>query len=439
MEPLSPDHGGLKVFAVTLGCPKNRVDTETGLASLASAIPIQVVEGPEEADLLLVNTCGFLEAAVSESIETILSLAGEMGPRQRLLVAGCMVNRYGAQLEPELPEVDRFLRTHELVRLGEILAGTAAKGPRPRRIPSTPPWWAYLKVAEGCSNRCTYCLIPRIRGPQRDRPATELVEEARELEERGVKELILVAQELTAYGGRRGQGLVGLLEALLQATSIPWIRLLYLHPKEITPQLLYLMAREERICNYLDIPIQHACNAVLRRMGRGYTAEEIEALLGEIRERLPHAAVRTTVMVGFPGEGPGEVDELLRALERWRFDHLGCFVYSDEEEAPSSRLPGKVAREEGERRRRLVMELQAEISRERNRRWVGRRLEVLVEGVSPETDFLLVGRTRFQAPEIDGITYINRGRFTPGEIAELVVEEAHTYDLVAGSPGGEQG
>ncbi len=429
---IHPAGDPIKVFAITLGCPKNRVDTERALASLAAARPIELVDEAEAADLILINTCGFIEEAVSESIETILAVAASTSPGKRLVVGGCMVNRYGDELIQELPEVDLFLTSRELLELGQRLDGGSAAGGQGRLL-STPPWFAYLKLGEGCSNRCTYCLIPRLRGPQRDRPVAELVAEAKELEAGGVKELILVAQELTAYAPGGGDDLVTLIQGLLSSTSIPWIRLLYLHPQGITQELLELMAAEERICNYLDIPIQHADTSILRRMGRGYSREELHELFQAIRAAVPEAVIRTTVMVGFPGEGPKEFDELMKSLEEWRFDHLGCFVYSDEEEAPSSRLDRKVDPAEAERRRLEVMALQAGISRELNGRWVGRRLEVMVEGPSPETDLLLVGRTRFQSPEIDGVTYINRGNFTQGEIAELTVEEAHTYDLVAGA------
>ncbi len=435
MGSLTRPGSPLPLFAVTLGCPKNRVDTETALASLASAVKLELVDRPEEARLILINTCAFIEEAVSESIDTILSVAHSIeGQERTLAVGGCLVNRYGTTLEKELPEVDIFLTSAELTSIGRILFPGALSGGGPARILSTPPWTAYLKVSEGCSHRCTYCLIPRLRGPRQSRPLDALVEEAAGLEAKGVKELILVAQDLTDYR-HGGAGLPELLQALLSSTSIPWIRLLYLNPSSIDSRLVSMVAGEERICSYFDIPIQHASARVLRRMGRLYGPEQVDRIVEEVRKKVEDAVIRTSVMVGFPGETEKEFRELLNALERWEFDHLGCFVYSDEDEAPSHALDSKVEPELARQRMEEVMELQAGISRRRNRRWLGRRLEVLVEGPSEETELLLAGRTRFQAPEIDGITYINRGQFEAGEIAVLEVEEAHTYDLVAGRPG----
>lgn len=436
------------VFTVSLGCPKNLVDTELMLGLLAEA-GYAPCDAAEEADLLLVNTCGFIQSAVEEGIEEILGLAEvkEHYPDKKLVVVGCMVQRYGADLASELPEVDLFIGTEGTQDIVSRLKGLAlAEKPRvhlapptflldssmPRRL-SSPAHRAYMKVTEGCSNRCAYCLIPSLRGDLRSRQLDDLVNEATMLAESGVRELTFVAQDLTAYGLDLGPGaprLVELLDALLQASSIPWFRLLYLYPTRVSDLLLEFMAANPRIVPYLDIPLQHVSDRVLKGMNRPYGRKQIEALLARIRSILPQAAVRTTFMVGFPGETEEDVQELADFMQEQKLAHVGIFGYSNEEGCAAYTLSGQCSEEEKSERRQRLMELQSRISFVGNEAMVGRVEKVLVEGWSRETDLLLEGRTRFQAPEIDGCVYINAGVASPGDIVDVRITEAHPYDLV---------
>lgn len=431
---------------ISLGCAKNLVDSEMMLGSL-ELCGWQAIEDPAEADLLLINTCGFIRPAVEEAVDEILRLAEykQADPAKKLVVTGCLVQRYGKDLQAEMPEVDLFVGIDDQQRLPELinqLSGgqllvlsqpscSLISSAMPRRL-STPPFRSWLKITEGCNNRCTYCMIPSIRGDLRSRPAADLAVEARALEQAGVKELSLIAQDLTAYGSDLGTSLPNLLQLLLKETDIPWLRLLYLYPASVTDELLELMASQPRIVPYLDIPFQHVSSKVLKRMNRRYGQEELELLISRIRSAVPDCALRTTMMVGFPGETEEDVQELLDCLERWQLDHVGVFPYEDEDGAPAADFMPKVSEEEKQARFECVMELQAEISRQRLQRYVGREEEVLVEGLSKETDLLLEGRTRFQAPEIDGCVYINEGTARPGDIVNVRIAEAHTYDLVGG-------
>jgi len=424
----------MKVFAISLGCPKNTIDTEVALGSLGSTNSgLKLTNNPQEADLLIVNTCGFIEEAVSESIDTILAVAREKTNRQVLVVMGCMVQRYGDDLKKELPEVDIFLGTGSPQSLVTLLIENQTtqhqvQSPDPRVL-TTPPWRAYVKISEGCSNRCTYCLIPMLRGNETSRSVTEIVSEVNSLATKGVKEITLVAQDLTAYRND-GKTLPDLLEALAGETDLPWFRLLYLHPGKVNIRLLETIAANTAICPYLDIPIQHASTNILRSMGRRYDIKALEDLMSQISKLLPHASVRTTVMVGFPGETEDDFQKLRGFVEKWEFEHLGCFVYSDEKECMANKLPGKVSSETAMARKDEIMNIQAGISRAKNSDMVGRVEQVLVEGVSSETELLLVGRTRYQAPEIDGIVYLNKGTAGCGEIVPVKITDSHIYDLV---------
>ncbi len=424
----------------SLGCPKNLVDTEQYLASLRDRFgPIELTNDPCEAHIILVNTCAFIEPAVSESVETVLGLAQEKAEGQPLVVAGCLVWRYGQQLEGLLPEVDLFFRGRDPKDLGPVLEEAFSGSGRSTlgqgdvsdkgRFRVTHPWQRYVKIAEGCSNRCTYCLIPRIRGPLVCRRPESIISEIQALEGDGAKEITIVAQDVTAY--KSGDtDLVALLGRIVEESSVPWIRLLYLYPERLSARLVEFVASESRICPYFDIPIQHASDRILRRMGRPYGFDLIREKVGLIRALMPDAALRTTVITGFPGEGEDDFSRLLEGVEELRFDHLGCFTYWDEEGCAASRLSGKVPREIAEERRGRVMELQKRISAERNRRFVGRVMDVLVDGRSQETELLLSGRSRYQAPEIDGQILINEGMAEAGEIFKVEITEAHSYDLV---------
>jgi len=436
------------VFIVSLGCPKNLVDTEVMLASLEHA-GYTLTDTPEEAEVIVVNTCGFIQPAVEEAVDTILEMAEykEAKPGTRLVVTGCMVQRYGTALLEELPEVDLFIGLDDFPGIDRLLA-EETNGPRLIAAPgaanflmdssyarsiSTPFFQSFLKITEGCDNRCTYCMIPSIRGPLRSREIADLVREAQALEQTGVRELCLIAQDLTAYGTdlQNGETLVRLLEALLSETSIPWLRLLYAYPSGVSDELLQLMAENARILPYLDVPFQHVSDSVLQKMNRPYGTVLLDALITRIRSYLPDCVLRTTLMVGFPGETKEDVEIMLEALKRWQLDHVGVFQYQDEEGSAALLLPGKIGDQEKAVRYEQVMSIQADVSRERLQRYVGRIEPVLVEGISEESELLLEGRTRYQAPDIDGCVYITSGQFNPGDIVELRITEAHTYDLVA--------
>ena len=436
-----------KVHLVSLGCAKNLVDSEVMLGCLEQD-GYRLVTDAEEADLVLVNTCGFIRPAVEEAVDEILGLAEIKGrhPDQRLVVTGCLVQRYGSELAAELPEVDLFVGVDGVERISELVRGladgarTAPEVPPPRylmdsrspRRVSTPFFRSFLKITEGCSNRCTYCMIPSIRGDLRSRTIPDLVAEARRLEASGVRELTLIAQDLTAYGNDLDMAtdLVSLVEALLAGTGIPWIRLLYLYPATVPDALLALMASSPRITPYLDIPFQHVSDPVLARMHRRYRCRDLDELVDRIRGHLPGCALRTTLLVGFPGETSRDVDMIIDRLQSWRLDHVGVFQYQDEEGSAAFALDGKVAEEEKAERYARVMEAQASISWKKQQQYVGRVEPLLVEGLSRESDLLLEGRTRFQAPDIDGCVYITAGTADPGQIVPVRITEAHPYDLV---------
>jgi len=435
------------VYAVSLGCPKNLVDTEIMLGRLVQA-GWEVTGEPAAAELLLVNTCGFIEPACKEAVDTILDLARlkEDRPEVRLVVAGCLVQRYGPELTKDLPEVDLFIGVNDFPALPDLLSRPPVAGAArlfhqappyaysgvEARYPATPAHLAYLKIAEGCSHRCTFCVIPQMRGPLRSRPLNTLMQEARGLAAAGVKELICVAQDTTAYG-REQDGhprIAALLRELAAMDGFRWIRLLYGHPARITTELLTTMAANPRILPYLDIPIQHGHDEVLRRMGRGYTRQDILETVRRIREILPGATLRTTVMAGFPGETEAHFQALADLIAEVRFDHLGVFLYSPEAGTPAAAWGPKVPRREARRRARHLKALQAKIVRARLKSLVGTIQEVLVEGVSPESDYLLTGRLKSQAPEIDGQVYITAGTGQVGEIQAVRLTRALPYDLL---------
>ena len=436
-----------KVYIVSLGCSKNLIDSEVMLG-LLERDGYSVVDTPEDADLLLVNTCGFISSAVKEAIDEILQLTRykKDDPAKKLVVTGCLVQRYGTELEKELPEVDLFIGTNGFHTIVDQLYGKKVPVPLahsleqapflmdssiPRKV-STPAHRAYMKITEGCVNRCSYCLIPDIRGKLRSRAISDLTTEARRLDAEGVKELTLIAQDLLPYGLdlEKQTNLIVLLKQLLAETDIPWIRLLYLHPARVNEELLLLMAADTRLVPYLDIPFQHVSDHILRLMNRPYTKVQLIQLMETIRRILPLAALRTTMMVGFPGETEGDIAEMTDFLQEHHFDHLGVFAYANEEGCKASSLPDQIAEETKEKRLQKIMEMQADISFAALQKHVGRVERVLVEGLSKESDLLLEGRTRYQAPEIDGCVYITRGTVEPGALVDVTITEAHTYDLI---------
>ena len=436
-------HENKALYMATLGCPKNRVDSEVMLGTLG-ARGYTLVDRPEDASVIVVNTCAFIGPAKQESVDTILELAEhkKTGRCSTLVVTGCLSQRYGPELAKEMPEVDHFLGTGAYVQIGDLLAAEAAPrqvipdpdyvhDARTPKVNSSPKWTAYLKISEGCDNACAFCIIPTLRGAQRSRPIEDLISEARTLAASGVRELNLVAQDLTAYGhdlpGK--PPLHQLLEALC-TVDVRWIRLHYAYPRVFPDALIEVMAREPKIAKYLDMPLQHASDRLLRSMRRGRDSAFLVALLAKLRARIPGLTFRTSLIAGLPGETEEDFQLLKEFVRSQRFERMGCFQYSDEEGTAAYDFPDKVPPRVIERRWREIMAVQKRINREQNRALIGQRLEVLVEGPSPESDDLLVGRHQGQAPDIDGVVYINDGFGYPGEFVTVEVTEAHDYDLV---------
>ena len=451
-----------KVGFISLGCPKNLVDSEVMMGQLKQA-GYEITQDEAEAETLVVNTCGFIESAKRESIDAILEAARMKaeGKCQRLVVAGCLVERYRDELRAEIPEVDAFIGTSQVteitkaadpkanarrlpvVKLGNQSATYLYDESTPRVL-ATPSHFAYVKIAEGCDRPCAFCFIPQMRGHFRSRRFGSVVAEARSLAEQGVKELILVAQDSSRYGEDLGQpdGLAHLLRELSRLDGVEWVRVMYTYPTHVSDLFLDVMAEEPKAVKYLDLPLQHASQNVLKLMRRGGNRASLERLIQRVRKRVPGISVRTTFITGFPGETEADFDELMTFVRNVGFDRVGVFTYSDEEGTPAYALPGKVDPKTAARRRSLLMREQKKISRRLNRARVGQTLRVLFEGPSPETDLLWQGRTEGQAPDIDGCVLINDAPEDcdpkPGDFVNVRVTEAHDYDLVGGIVGGEQ-
>lgn len=435
------------LYLLSLGCPKNRVDSEVMLATLMND-GYRVVDEPQEAEVILINSCAFIGPAKEESINAIFEHAQykEEGRCKTLVVTGCLTQRYAEVLQEEMPEVDHFVGTGAYPQIAEIIRGERDRAvvPDPHfvqnsltpRLNSMPAYTAYLKISEGCDNKCTFCIIPTLRGGQRSRTIDDLCTEANRLAESGVKELNLVAQDLTAWGhdlpGR--PKLAELLRALGQ-TPVEWIRLHYAYPRDFPDALIQAMAEEERVVKYLDMPLQHASNSVLRAMRRGRDQAFIRQLLDKLRSAIPDLVLRTSFIVGFPGETEEDFQELCDFVSEQRFNHVGVFEFSKEEGTASYDLPNQVPARVKAARRRKLMKIQREISRQNMESYVGKTIEVLVEGPSAETDLLLQGRHYGQAPEIDGSVYINQGVASPGDLVLVKIEQAGEYDLVGGIVG----
>lgn len=438
---------GKKVALVNLGCAKNLVDAEVMLGKL-HAQGYELTLDPTQADYLIVNTCGFIQSAKEESIDNILEMAAikALDSTKKLVVTGCLAQRYGSELLHEMPEIDVLVGTGDFQHLPEVLVQLHAPLPQREylsqdvylyqendaRIQTTPGHTTYIKIAEGCNHLCTFCIIPKMRGRLKSRGIDSIVTEARRLGQNGVREAILVAQDSTEYGADIGlrQGLAQLLMRLgEEAVELDWLRVLYLYPSMIRPTLLDAYARQPRICPYFDMPMQHASDHLLRAMKRGYTQRTLYRLLDDIRQRLPEATIRSTFIVGFPGETPADVDELLQFLERAQLDRVGVFTYSHEEGTPSYSMPGRVPVREAARRRRAVMALQQEISQRKHQALVGRQLWALVDEDATETQDA-VGRLASQAPEIDGSVTI-QGEVSSGDLVLVEITAAQAYDFTA--------
>lgn len=438
----------MRILFISLGCDKNLVDTEVMLGMLASR-GYQMTDDENEADIIVVNTCCFIHDAKEESIQNILEMAEykKGGRLKALIVTGCLAQRYRQEVLEEIPEVDAVLGTASydkiLETIDQVLGGGTAvtmadvdilPQVETKRLVTTGGHFAYLKIAEGCDKHCTYCIIPKIRGSFRSVPMETLLDEARYLAEGGVKELILVAQETTLYGrdlyGRKM--LPELLRELCKIEGIRWIRILYCYPEEITDELIQVMKEEKKICHYVDLPIQHANDEILKRMGRRTTKQELKDIIFKLRREIPDICIRTTLITGFPGETSRQHEELLEFVEEMEFDRLGVFTYSPEEDTPAASMPGQVEEEIKEERQAELMELQQEIAFGQAERMTGREVLVMIEGkIADENAY--VGRTYRDAPNVDGLIFVNtEEELMSGDFARVQVSGAVDYDLIGG-------
>ncbi|MBR6524321.1 MAG: 30S ribosomal protein S12 methylthiotransferase RimO [Clostridia bacterium] len=431
----------LKIGFVSLGCPKNLTDTETMIGIVAE--DHEIVANPEDADIIIINTCGFIDDAKQESIDTIIEMGKykEMGSLSKLVVTGCLAQRYADEIFDELPEVDAVVGTSGYNDIKDIIEQVLADQ-KVRHLPdinreiktdaerilATPPYSAYLKIADGCDNKCTYCIIPKLRGKYRSRPIENIISEAEKLAEKGVTELILIAQDTSNYGVDLydRQSLHILIEELSKIEKIKWIRVHYCYPEYIYPELIDVMAKNEKVCKYLDIPIQHASDAVLKRMGRKTTRNECETLIKTLREKIPEIVLRSTFITGFPGETEEDFAELYDFIEKMRFDRVGVFSYSAEEGTAAAKLPGQIEQEIKDKRRNKLMMLQQKISYECNQKKIGTIITVLTEEMMGGQ---YVGRTMGDSPEIDGSVIFDGGDIKAGEYVKVKITHADQYDL----------
>ncbi|MFK7985599.1 MAG: 30S ribosomal protein S12 methylthiotransferase RimO [Sandaracinaceae bacterium] len=434
------------IHFISLGCPKNRVDTEVMLG-VAGAQQYDLVERPEDAEIIVVNTCGFIGEAKEESIETILEMGQlkDAGSCKRLVVAGCLSQRYPEELASEMPEVDHFLGSSDMLKLGQVLESPAAprmlvgnpaeftlRATDPRRL-SQGSHRAYVKVAEGCNRTCSFCTIPSFRGKQRSRSIADVVAEVEQLVQLGTVEINLISQDTVAYGRdlKDGTNLPKLVEAVADVPGVRWVRIFYLYPETLKDELIELLADHPRVLPYVDMPLQHAADGMLRRMRRGHGGERLRKVVDRLRTRVPELVFRTAFIVGHPGETDAEFDELLDFVRWAEFDRVGVFRYSTEEGTPSGEMAEEVPAKVAAARHRKLMAVQRPISRAKMDAMVGREIEVLVEGVSDESELLLEGRWWGQAPEIDGKVYLANNTAQPGELRRALVTKASDYDLVA--------
>lgn len=439
-----------RVFLLSLGCPKNRVDSEV-MAGGLRAQGWEVVPAPEDADLLLVNTCSFIADAKQESVDAIMELAELKAavPGPRLVVAGCLVQQHGRDMAPDLPEVDLFIGAGQAGELPQLLDGLAKGGGQrfvareggdcflpeagaPRFLADA-SHRAYVKISDGCSRSCAYCTIPAIKGPRRDRDQADVVDEVTRLAAEGVREVTLIGQDISRFQGR--DGLVDLLDRVEEVPSLAWVRLLYLYPDGLSDALLGRLGAGGKLLPYVDVPVQHVDDSVLRAMRRATSEVAVRSAVARVRAAVPEAALRTTVITGFPGEDEAAFAKLLAFVEEGHFRHLGAFAYSREEGTVAAGLSGQVPAAVAAERRDQILEAQRAVSRRWNDADVGRTMEVLVEGSSAEHDWVITGRTRAQAPEIDGITYLELCDARPGAVVPCEVTDATDYDLVARPAG----
>lgn len=435
---------GYNIGMVSLGCAKNQTDAEIMLGILAGT-GHKLVANPETADIIIVNTCGFIESAKQESIDTILEMAEyKKGRLKALIVTGCLAERYNREILKELPEVDAVLGVGDYDQIAEII-NKAIAGEKPAlfghqdmdtaeglpRILTTPSYTAYLKIAEGCDNNCTYCAIPKIRGKFRSRRMESIIEEAEQLAASGVKELILIAQDTTRYGidiyGK--YSLAELLERLCKINGIEWIRVHYFYTEAVTDELIECMAREEKICKYIDMPIQHINNRILKRMARRTSREQIEETIRKMREKMPDCIIRTSIIAGFPGESEEEFAELEEFVKKVKFDRMGVFAYSQEENTPAAEFPNQIDEAVKEKRLDRLMSLQKRISLEKNKEKLGMTMSVIAEGYDEE-NFLYYGRSKGDSIGVDGRVYFAaEDEIMPGQIVSVKILDCDEYDL----------
>ncbi len=434
-----------KIHFVSLGCPKNRVDSEVMLG-VATGEGFAITDEASEAEVIVVNTCGFVGEAKRESIDTIFELAQmkEHGACEKLVVSGCLSQRYPTEMSAQMPEVDHFLGSSDMLKLREVLQGKAD-----RMLVGNPAEWviraadprvitgprasAYVKIAEGCNRKCSFCVIPQLRGKQRSRRLDDVVREVEQLVSSGVKEINLVSQDTIAWGQDRkyedGE-LADLVERVAAVKGVRWLRLFYLYPETIDERLIDLLANHPVVLPYVDMPLQHAADAMLKRMRRGCGKDRQKRVVARMREKIPNLVFRTAFIVGHPGETDEEFEELCEFVRWAKFERMGVFRYSDEETSHSATLEGKVTAKVAASRNRKLMTLQRKIARDANRALVGKELDVLVEGKSDEHDLVMQGRHAGQAPDIDGSVYLSGGEATPGELRRVKITQASDYDLV---------
>lgn len=436
----------LKVFIESLGCSKNLVDSEV-MMGLLSQYDFEITKDQYEADIIIVNTCGFIESAKQESIDMIVELGTlkTNGNCKVLVVAGCLAERYSKELVEELPEVDAVIGTGNYPEIIKVIHG-ALKGEKIiksgnvnieiseelPRILSTPKFMGYLKIAEGCDNCCTYCIIPKLRGNYRSRKIEYIIEEAKEMAQRGIKEVILIAQDTSRYGIDlyKEYKLPELLKRLGQIEGIKWIRILYCYPDKISDELINAIAEEKKVCKYIDVPIQHCNDEILRRMNRKTNKEHILQVIQKLRNKIPNMHIRTSLIVGFPGETKEQFEELKRFVEEVKFDRLGVFTYSQEEDTPAAKLENQVDEEVKEQRRDEIMAIQKDVSFQKNMEKIGNVYDILIEEKIEEED-VYVGRTAYDAPEVDGVVYVNSTKLLNiGDLVKVQITDTLEYDLL---------
>jgi ribosomal protein S12 methylthiotransferase len=433
-----------KIHFVSLGCARNLVDTEVMLGILLKS-GYEVTEQVEKADYLVINTCGFLASARKESCETVASLFDSKKKEAKVIVAGCMVQKHKKELKAQFPEIHYFLGSGDMEKILEAVqsdiqgeAVTSARsylewGEIPRQL-STPKNYAYLKIAEGCAKQCAFCIIPKIKGPLRSKPQEQVLKEFNALLAQGVHEIILIAQDLGDYGKERKEksGLETLVREMLKRKEDFWLRFLYLYPDEITEELLALMASDSRICAYLDMPIQHINSTMLKAMRRKTSREQITSTIQTLRDNLPGVVIRTSLMVGFPGETEEQFEEMVTFIQEYPLDNIGIFKYSKEEESPSAKMGGHLSEEIKQARFERLAAVQMKVLRKRNRAYIGKTVKVIVEGYHPDSPYLMRGRFYGQCPEIDGQVIINDGRQVDAfdRCYEVEITDIADYDLI---------